>query len=208
MIASKMKNKVYLRNLERRHFEQYVEYLLGEKCYNMRVPTASGEKAALQPPWHILLDYEFEMRSYAFKRARKDGMELGAALALATTNSELKELHFTSPVTFASMQRPAKFGRWESAQASNPNVQGQGKGQSGKGKGTKGKKGKGGKQYSATFLPGTKLELVTHTPDGQEICYKFNMRGKKCDGKCGRVHVCRVRGCGQPHAAADHPTDS
>ena len=208
MIASKMKNKVYLRNLERRHFEQYVEYLLGEKCYNMRVPTASGEKAALQPPWHILLDYEFEMRSYAFKRARKDGMELGAALAQATTNSELKELHFTSPVTFASMQRPAKFGRWESAQASNPNVQGQGKGQTGKGKGTKGKKGKGGKQYSTTFLPGTKLELVTHTPDGQEICYKFNMRGKKCDGKCGRVHVCRVRGCGQPHAAADHPTDS
>ena len=170
--------------------------------------TVSGEKAALQPPWHILLDYEFELRSFAFKKARKEGMELGAALQLATTNSELKELHFTSPVTFASMQRPAKFGRWDSGQpsSSSPNVPGQHKGQTGKGKG-KGKKGKGGR-YQSTFLPGTKLELVTHTADGREICYKFNMRGNKCDGKCGRVHVCRVKGCGQQHAAADHPADS
>ena len=119
-----------------------------------------------------------------------------------------KELHFTSPVTFASMQRPAKFGRWDSGQpsSSSPNVPGQHKGQTGKGKG-KGKKGKGGR-YQSTFLPGTKLELVTHTADGREICYKFNMRGNKCDGKCGRVHVCRVKGCGQQHAAADHPADS
>ena len=210
MVASKMRNKIYLRNLERKHFDKYVEYLLGEKCYNMRVPTATGEKASLQPPWHILLDYEYEMRSFAFKKARKEGMELGAALELATTNSELKELHFTSPVTFAFLQRPAKFGRWDSGQpsASNPNVQGQHKGQPGKGKGGKGKKGKGGRAYQSTFLPGTKLELVTHTADGQEICYKYNMRGKKCDGKCGRVHVCRVKGCLQPHSAADHPTDS
>jgi len=69
MVASKMRNKVYLRNLKRRHFEQYVDYILGEKCYNMKVPTATGERSALQPPWHILLDYEYEMRSHAFKKA-------------------------------------------------------------------------------------------------------------------------------------------
>ena len=207
MVASKMKNKVYLRDLERRHFEHYVDYLLGEKCYNMRVPTPSGEKAALQPPWHILIDYEFELRSHAFKRARKDGTPLGTALHQATQNSELKELHFTSPITFAAMQRPSKYGRWDSqdtSSASTSNVQGPGKA-TGKGKGGKSKKGKGGK-YQTTYLPGTKLELVTHTVDGQEICYRFNMRKGKCDGRCGRVHVCRVKGCGQAHPASEHPT--
>eukprot|EP00435_Cladocopium_sp_Y103_P033021 s4108_g8.t1 len=66
-----------------------------------------------------------------------------------------------------------------------------GKPSGGKQKGGKGKKGKAGKGYSSTFLPGTKLELITHTPDGQEICYRYNMKGKKCDGKCNRVHICR-----------------
>ena len=204
MVASKMRNKAYLRNLEMRHFEQYVNFLLGEKCYNMKVPSASGEKTALQPPWHILLDYEYELRSSAFKKVRKDGQELGTALLEATRDSELKELHFTSPITFAGMQRPNKMGRWEQAAPSSPAPQGKGPG--GKSKPGKGKKGKGGK-YQTTYLPGTRLELITHTPDGQEVCYKYNMKGKKCDGKCGRVHICRVKGCGQQHSASEHPTD-
>ena len=207
MVSSKMKNKVYLRNLEQRHFDQYTEFLLGEKCFTMRVPTASGEKSPLHPPWHILLDYEFELRSKAVKRAKKEGTMLGQALIEATQDSELKELHFTSPVTFAALQRPTKYGKWEQP-APTPGASSSNKGAGGKGKGGKGKKNKNGKGYAATFLPGTKHELVTHTVDGQEICYRFNMKGKKCDGKCGRVHICRVKGCGQQHAACDHPADS
>ena len=211
MVASKMRNKVYLRGLERRQFEQYVEYLLGERCYNMKVPTPTGEKAALQPPWHILLDYEYEMRSQAFKNARKEGTPLGTALINATRDSELKELHFTSPISFSSLQRPSKIGRWDQPSAtgsSGATSAGQHKGAGGKGKSGKSRKGKGGKQYQATYLPGTKLELRTHTPDGQEICYKYNMKGKKCDNKCGRVHICRVKGCGLQHSASEHPNDS
>ena len=208
MVAAKMRNKAYLRGLDRRHFEQYVDYLLGERCYNMKVPQPTGEKAALQPPWHILLDYEFELRSHAYKRARKDGTPIGTALLEATRDSELKELHFTSPVSFSAVQRPAKMGRWEqsgSPAASTSYSTGHGKGSSSKGKAGKGKKGKGNKAFQTTYLPGTKLELVTHTPDGQEICYRYNMGGKKCDNKCGRVHICRVRGCGQQHPANEHP---
>ena len=210
MVASKMRNKAYLRGLERRQFEQYVEFLLGEKCYNMKVSNPSGEKSALQPPWHILLDYEFELRSHAYKKSRKDGTPLGVSLLEATRNSELKELHFTSPISFAAVQRPAKMGRWEQGSSTNPSTSystGQGKGSGGKGKQGKGKKNKGGKQFQSTYLPGTKLELVTHTPDGQEICYRYNMKGKKCDGKCGRVHICRVKGCNQMHSASEHATD-
>ena len=205
MVASKMRNKVYLRGLEQRHFEKYVDYLLGEKCYHMMVPTASGEKMALQPPWHILLDYEYELRRKAVKRARRDGAMLGTALKDATEDTELKELHFTSPITFAWAQRPAKMGRWETPGASNATSSAPSKGQSGKGKGGKAKGGKG--KHQTTFLPGTKLELVTHTPDGQEICYRYNMKGKKCDNKCGRVHICRVKNCGAQHPACEHPTN-
>ena len=32
--------------------------------------------------------------------------------------------------------------------------------------------------------------LLAETPDGRQICFNFNtVQG--CDGKCGRVHVCR-----------------
>ena len=154
MVASKMRNKAYLRGLEQRHFDQYTEYLLGEKCYNMKVPTAGGDKMALQPPWHILLDYEFEMRSFALKKAKKDGVMFGTALLRATQDAELKELCFTSPITFANAQCPAKMGKWETTTtpgASAP-AAGPGRGQPGKGKG-KGKKAKGGRTYQTSFLP-------------------------------------------------------
>ena len=38
MVSSKLRNKVYLRGLQQRHFDRYVEYLLGERCYHMQVP--------------------------------------------------------------------------------------------------------------------------------------------------------------------------
>ena len=191
MVAAKMKNKVYLRGLEQKHFDRYTDYVLGDKCYQLLVPGASGEKQPLHPPWHILLDYEFELRKKAIRKAHKEARPLHATLKVATEDTELKELHFTSPVTFAAMERPAKTPKWE---------QDPPKGHKGKGKGKKGKD-----QGKTSYLPGTKLELVTHTPDGKQICYRYNMKGKKCDGKCNRVHICRVKGCQQNHPAYEHP---
>ncbi|CAE7362158.1 FCPC, partial [Symbiodinium sp. CCMP2456] len=72
-----------------------------------------------------------------------------------------------------------------------------GKGGRGKGKDGKGKDGKG---KSDPAFKG--LQLVWRTPEGRDICFAFNNQG--CDGKCGRLHVCRVKGCYQDHAAKDH----
>ena len=93
------------------------------------------------------------------------------------------------------MQRPQKFAKQD-----DPDLKLKGKH---KGKG-KGKNDAG----ETSYLPGTKLELLTHTPDCKQICYRYryNMQGKKCDGRCGRVHICRVKGCGASHAAFEHPT--
>ena len=122
MVASKMRKKAYLRGLERRQFEQYIRGLLvgGEVLQHEGANPDGREVGAPAALAYILLDYEFEMRSHAFKKARKDGTPLGVALLEATRNSELKELHFTSPISFASVQRPTKFGRWEQSAASNP----------------------------------------------------------------------------------------
>lgn len=197
MIASKLRNKVYLRGLEQRHYDRYIEYLLSERCYHMEIPGPDGEKSPLAPPWHILLNYEYEMRKKAYKTAHRNGTPLGQALQEATENTEIKELHFTSPVTFSVMQRQPKQARYSE-------YQGKGKEQTGGGKGKGGKKGKGkGDGKKVSVLPGTQLQLVTHTPDGKEICYRYNMK-KGCDGKCGRAHVCRVKNCLQAHPACEH----
>ena len=61
-----------------------------------------------------------------------------------------------------------------------------------KGRGKKGGKGAGrGK--------GDKGGLASRTPDGRMICFKYNDRNSKCDGRCNMVHVCRVKGCYQKH---------
>ena len=201
MIAAKLRNKVYLRGLQQRHFDRYVDYLLGEKCYGMLIPGPAGEKVPLSPPWHIMLDYEFELRKKAVRRAHRSGRPLDETLQEVTEDAEIKELYFTSPVTFSAMQRPAKFSRVDEPQTRF------GEGGKSKGKGKKGKsvsEGKG-KSKKGSFLPGTNLSLVSHTPDGKEICYRFNMRGKACDGTCNRAHVCRVKNCNAAHPAFDHP---
>ena len=129
----------------------------------------------------------------AVKTAQKDNRPLHEVLREVTENTELKDLYFTSPVTFSAMQRPQKFAKQD-----DPDVKIKGK--------HKGKdKGKGD-AFKTSYLPGSKLELLTHTPDGKQICYRFNMKGKKCDGRCERVHICRVKGCGANHPAFDHPT--
>ena len=204
MVSSKLRNKVYLRGLQQRHFDRYVEYLLGERCYHMQVPGPDGDKSPLCPPWHILLQYEFEMRKKALRSAHRRGAALSTTLQEVTENSEIKELYFTSPVTFSSMVRASKAPRLQENLGKGQYQYGKGQQPFGKGKGKKGK-GKG-QSNKTSFLPGTKLQLVTHTDDGKEICYRYNMKGKGCDGRCGRVHICRVKGCGATHPAFDHPS--
>ena len=33
--------------------------------------------------------------------------------------------------------------------------------------------------------------LHTHTPDGRQICFRWNSMKERCRFKCGRVHVCQ-----------------
>ncbi|CAE7341503.1 unnamed protein product [Symbiodinium sp. CCMP2456] len=80
MLSAKCKGRAYLQDLRLSHFDRYLEFLLGDKCYNMQVagaaPTSSAaqaERHTLAVPWNVLLQYEFELRKWAIKEAHRDG---------------------------------------------------------------------------------------------------------------------------------------
>ena len=58
MIASKCRHKHYLQGLEAKDWEEFTEYLLGDKVPNMEVTKADGSKLPLDPPFPVLLSYE------------------------------------------------------------------------------------------------------------------------------------------------------
>ena len=66
-------------------------------------------------------------------------------------------------------------------------------------------KGKG-KQKSKSMGPSDPrlkgLNLAWRTPDGRELCFAWNTG--ECDGSCGRIHQCRVKGCYSDHKAVEH----
>ena len=203
MLSAKCKGRVYLRGLELSSFDRYLEYLLGDRCYSMQVfsglpsSTSSGQdRRTLPVPWSVLLQYEFEMRKWAIKKAHKRGEPLGSMLHEATRNTELKELHFTSQVALA------KCGQHDDMPPPNKWFR---KGE----KGNKGKGGKGGGKTSAKTDGQIKVgdswfDLVSKTSDGRELCYAYNIkRGCQVKGR-KRVHACRVKGCQGNHPAYQH----
>ena len=74
-------------------------------------PRSHGREGSSLATLAIILDYEFEMRKKAVTPAQKDNRPLHEVLREVTENTELKDLHFTSPVTLAAMQRPQKFAK-------------------------------------------------------------------------------------------------
>ena len=198
MISSKVRNRRFLHDLHPKHFDAFVDYLLGPKCYNLEIVNPAGERVPLRPPWPILLQYEFELRKRALKDAHRQNKPLSETLQLVCENSELKELYFTSPVALSgrtydrSSDQPSKYLKGKSK--GEADSKGKGRDQKGKGK---------GKQQR--LFPGSTVPMTSTTPDGRQICYSFNTPGSKCDGRCKRVHICRAVGCGQKHPIYQHP---
>jgi hypothetical protein len=203
MMALKFPNRPWLSGLAPSDFLNFVDYILSKKVNGLEI---SG--IAVYPTWNITLGYELAIRQKAFELVKEDGHTFKAALVAVTKDTELKELHFTTPIAIGSRRsatapppgppRPPgppglpgdkkkrKLEAFKLKQAEKAARGEMGKGTKGKGKGKE----------------GGKSELAVKTPDGREICFAFNAQG--CPGDCGRVHVCRIRGCFKDHSMANH----
>ena len=150
MMASKMKNKPYLQNLELQHFDRFVDYLLGDRCYNLHVVSFTGDRVPLKPHWHVLLTYEYELRKRAIKDAYKKQLSLGVTLKQVCADAELKELYFTSQIALNKDKelhdRPEKFQKFGFGKGSSP-----GKSSKSFGKGNKGQSTLPGTNFAAGF---------------------------------------------------------
>ena len=135
-----------------------------------------------------MLQYEHRLRREAFKLVNRGEATLGEALTKVIKDPDLKEAFFTTPLALTTSETPPKFQRaGNKGQAEwQPRQKGKGKGKFNSYKGfQKGHKGSGAKGKHGD------LSLVSQTPDGRDICFAYNSQG--CAGKCGRVHVCRVK---------------
>ena len=138
------------------------------------------------------------------------------AMTNVIKDQELRSLFFLSPLLLSGNQRSSMNSARQAITLYNPSggqqrgekrtrmdrrisagsATGQSRGTNkGTGK-TSGKDGKGKKSKGGH-------ELMSKTPDGRDLCYNWNA-GKECDGKCGRVHACRVSGCMATHRSIDH----
>jgi hypothetical protein len=208
MIASKFKYKTFLMDMAPRCWEDYVDYLLGERVYRMEIPKLGEDGTVpLEPPWQIILSYDFALRREAFTRVRDDStgaLTLAKALLDVCKDSELKELHFTSPLALcgATHKRAQSGPKAEKVWQDEDKYK---KVKKDKGKKKGGGKNKGGGKGKDRQDGGKGGGLTGNTPDGKRICFDFNNAMGCTKADCSYLHVCRVRGCfSTAHGADKH----
>ena len=197
-MAARYKAKSWLHGLTPEPFNRFVDFILGEKVLNIQVPSLQGDgHQKVKPDWSIVLSFEQKLRKEAMKLVVKDGVTLAESLQRVIRDAELKETYFTTPVALrAAMSSPSDGSHPFKFQRFN-NKGGGGKSFTPKGRG-KGQKGKG--KEIRKELAG--LQLAWRTPDNRELCFSYNTGS--CNGKCDRVHQCRVKGCYGDHPAIKH----
>ena len=194
MLTARFRNKTWFQGLTATVFQKYLDYVLGEKIYQLQISKGDGSAQTIwsNPSWDLVLSFEHKLRKEVYRRASREGRALVATLEDVISDANLKETHFVTPLTLELSRRsqpshPAggatsassNYDKWRTTATQRAGPKGGG-GKS-QGKGTR--KGKLGANSRAGFVYST-------TPDGRQICYAFN--NAKCDGKsCNRVHVCQ-----------------
>lgn len=193
MLAARFRNKAWFDGLTTKAYQRYVDFILGEKVYQLQISKGDGsaQTMAANPSWDLMISFEHKLRKEAYRRTSREGRSLNVTLEEVTSDASLKETFFVTPLTLELARRHtaqpgtpaagAGYGKWKGSDSSNNNKQRPGPKGGGKGKS---RKGKLGAESRAGFVYST-------TPDGRQICYAFNSQNGTCRGNCGRVHVCQ-----------------
>lgn len=177
MLAARFRNKSWFDELSTKVYQRYVDFLLGEKIYQLQIPKGDGsaQTMAASPSWDLMISFEHKLRKEAYRRTSREGKPLKDTLEEVMSDATtLKETYFVTPLTLELARRSTttthaaaaggKYGKWRGdGGASNfkqrPGPKGAGKGKS--------RKGKLGADSRAGFVYST-------TPDGRQVCYAFN----------------------------------
>ena len=209
MVRLKFPAKEFFAGLTMDLWSQYVNWLLGEDVYDNVVKDTVGN-IVYRPSWHILLEYELQVRRRAFHQVNNAGVTIAQAFKDAMMHQPTSIKYFTTPVSLAAGAAAAGSKRSRgSPQPSRPAVgmaadaaapaQGEGQGWWDNKYSKKYKKGdkKSGRGSGGSWRGGESAK----TPDGRAKCFKYQ-RGA-CTGACDRVHVCLV--CNGQHPANQCP---
>eukprot|EP00435_Cladocopium_sp_Y103_P052283 s2541_g16.t1 len=184
MLAARFKNKVWFQELSMTTFQKYVDYLLGDKIYQLQISKGDGSSQTTwaNPSWDLMLSFEHRLRKEAYRKASREGLPLATTLKLVMEDASLKETHFVTPLTLefarrgSSASSGAPSGTYDKWKGATPNANRRPTPKGGQKAGGKGKsrKGKLGANSNAGFVYST-------TPDGRQICYAFN--NSTCNGQ-------------------------
>ena len=193
MLAARFRNKPWFEGLTTKTFQRYVDFLLGEKIYQLQIPRGDGsaQTMAASPSWDLMINFEHKLRKEAYRRTSREGRPLEVTFQEVVADASLKETYFVTPLTLELARRSStsasttgqggSYGKWKGGEPQGSNKQRPGPKGGGKGKS---RKGRLGADSRAGFVYST-------TPHGRQVCYAFNSQTNTCRGNCGRVHVCQ-----------------
>ncbi|CAE7243210.1 unnamed protein product [Symbiodinium sp. CCMP2592] len=114
-MSARFKVKAWLQGLQLDDFTKFVEYILGDRVGNLKLPTASGQETQFnRPPWNIVLSYEYKLRVEAFKMILEGTATMAEALRAVREDPSLKEAYFTTPLALHTAGTPTKFRKGNS----------------------------------------------------------------------------------------------
>ena len=190
--SARFRNKTWFQDLTTKTFQRYVDFLLGEKIFQLQIPKGDGsaQTMAANPSWDLMINFEHKLRKEAYRRTSRLGRPLAVTMEEVMADATLRETFFVTPLTLELARRSASstsaaptgnsYGKWRGPETDRapkrPGPKGGGKGKS--------RKGRLGADSKAGFVYST-------TPDGRQICYSYNSQNSTCRGNCGRVHVCQ-----------------
>ena len=181
----KYPHKAVLAGLTTHSFQKFVDYILGEHIMGLQAKDEEGLVVS-KPTFKSVLHYEHQVRK-EMVRLGNEGIRLHEALERARTDTVIKERHFITPTSLVAQDKrrdrsrsPKPGGGWKGHWGRWNDRDWNRRPHGGKGKG-RGKKG-GGKKGG----------LHNKTPDGREICWKWNSQHERCRFDCGRVHQCQI----------------
>ena len=102
-MSARYKAKPFLQGLKLETFTKFVDFILGDRAANPRLPSSTGkDQYPTRPPWAVVLAFEHKLRAKAMRLAVDDGETIASAMEKVTKDPSLKETYFTTPLALRS----------------------------------------------------------------------------------------------------------